>query len=520
MISTVIPALVAAVGAFVGIANPVWHFPGAVALFPLGMAWIGIETPTAKSALKRGWMAGSLAALCCMYWVALPLHDYGGLPWVLSLPAPVLMAMGLGIYPALFALAARESVRHLPPLAAMAFLGLCWTVLEMAQDVLFSGFPWLELAAGLAPWPRAIQLASLLGGHAVSGLVAAVGIGLLLAAHPAGGRSRRTALAALLLVVFVAGYGHLTVNTPVTGGAKERVAAIQGNIDQSRKWDNAYRQATVDKYLALSHQEIEANRTALVVWPETALPFYLQDPTMHGADVKVFAKRNRVWLLTGAPAYTMHAPTASYKYYNRAFLIGPDGQLAGTYDKQHLVPFGEYVPFESVFGALGIERLVQAAGDFLPGEGSTPLKAGNLALGMLICYEGIFTELAQNRVESGANVLATISNDAWFGRSSAPLQHLNLTIVRAVEQGRYLIRATNTGVSAFVDPLGRVLARSGLFTACGLSARVRPIDRKTIYHQEYSRIHAGIWIAFALLAAVTALRRFKRGDTKSPAGRW
>jgi len=183
--------------------------------------------------------------------------------------------------------------------------------------------------------------------------------------------------------------------------------------------------------------------------------------------------------------------------HNRACLVDAEGSLDGYYDKEHLVPFGEYVPLKDTLFFLS--KLVHGIGDFAPGKAEKPLKNGNLALGVLICYETIFPELAQDRVAAGANLLVNISNDAWFGRSAAPRQHLHLSLLRAVEQERWLARATNTGISAVVDPRGRIVRQSGLFTAEVVAGEVGLATRRSPFHR------AAVVIGPLLAAGAAAL---------------
>lgn len=175
------------------------------------------------------------------------------------------------------------------------------------------------------------------------------------------------------------------------------------------------------------------------------------------------------------------------------------------YDKEHLVPFGEYMPLA---GILPLQKLVSGVGDFVPGQNSKALKSGDLALGVLVCYEAIFAGLAQDRVSQGANLLVNISNDAWFGDTSAPHQHLQLAALRAIEQGRYLVRSTNTGISAFIDPLGRIKVAGPQFKELAASGVVHPHAELTVFHQIYRYLLP----AFGLLAAVFVFMIIRGGD--------
>ncbi|MBO4311746.1 MAG: apolipoprotein N-acyltransferase, partial [Desulfovibrionaceae bacterium] len=284
------------------------------------------------------------------------------------------------------------------------------------------------------------------------------------------------------------------------------VLLVQGNINQDVKWSPAMQRATVRRYIELTQGALARldarGETAFAVWPETAMPFDAERERALVLPLKALAKSASVELAFGAIGFDR----ASGKYLNRANFISANGQEAGSYDKQHLVPFGEYAPPFLDFPFL--ESLFQAVGAFVPGrEPAGPrMRAfdtgqGQAALvpGMLICYESIFPELARQRVADGADALVNISNDAWFGRTSAPVQHLHTSLLRSVEFGRPLLRATNTGISAFIDARGRILSQSPLFTAATLHARIAPGSRSTAF------FHLAPWmpgLAAALFAAL------------------
>lgn len=208
-------------------------------------------------------------------------------------------------------------------------------------------------------------------------------------------------------------------------------------------------------------------------------------------------------LLFGSPAY--RGVDGTLRYYNRAYLMTPGHREMKTYDKVHLVPFGEYVPLRQLLPFLG--RLVQAAGDFMPGETATPLTADNLSLGVLICFEAIFPKLARNLVNQGADVLINLTNDAWFGMSSAPYQHLSMAVFRSVETRRPMIRAANTGFSAYINTRGRIQAISPLFTEAVLHHAVALSPRG---YTVYSRVGDLFALALAGLCTLKILMVIRR----------
>jgi apolipoprotein N-acyltransferase len=256
------------------------------------------------------------------------------------------------------------------------------------------------------------------------------------------------------------------------------IGIVQGNIAQDEKWVPSFQARTIDTYISLSEALLTQNQAELLIWPETALPFYPMENQLFQAIRDRLITRHRVPLLTGAPH--REGLQANARYYNSSFLIDADGSLLARYDKQHLVPFGEYIPLR-IFMPSSIVPIVETMGDFTPGSSTLPIKFGNLQLGILICYESIFPELARLETSAGANLLVNLTNDAWYGRSSAPWQQLSMAVFRAVETKRSLARAANTGISVFIDPLGRTHNLSPLFAPFQAAAHLALLTEKTFF---------------------------------------
>lgn len=480
----------AALGAWVGYANPWAQFPLAMLALPAGLAALGLDAESPTAAFKRAWLAGTLAALGCLYWVYWPVHRYGGVHWLLALPMPVLMAMIMAVYFGLFGMVAQVAGKRLPPIQTMLCLGLAWTLMELAMATLLSGFPWLTLSAAFVPWPLATQLAAYIGGHGLSGVLALIATGVALTP-----RSRVCAVISLATVFLVCGLGRLRMQSYLESTPPRTVVIVQGNIDQGLKWDPAYQQRTVAKYISLSRRAL-ADNPELIVWPETAMPFYFQDDTPLRAPVFDFLRATNASLVLGSPAYEAK-PTGPLTLFNRVYLLTGSDSTLRWYDKEHLVPFGEYMPFADW---LPLQKLVNGVGDFAPGRNEARLAAGDFVLGALICYEAIFAGLAQDRVAQGANLLVNTSNDAWFGETSAPLQHLQLAALRAIEQGRWMVRGTNTGISAFIDPLGRISKAGPQFTDVAAVGQVHLRTETTPFHRLYGMLLAAVGVLVALFA--------------------
>ena len=528
-----LPVCVGAVALFLGTANPFVHLPLLIILYPAALYVIGLRD---RHAFRRGWWTGLLGAAASLYWIAEAVHDYGGFPWLLAAPCAVLLGMYVGLWGGLFARFV-VLLRPLPVWRRCLAAGLAWYLLEWARGWFGTGFPWLTLASGQAAWPVLIQGASLIGAYGLSGLLAALG-GLF--AEAAGltttevrrNSSRGTpfrlrhALAGLMLLGLMLAFGVFRLQAFPAGdtdpgqGTPVTLTLIQGNVRQDLKWNPDFQQGTLDKYLTLSRAALRAaapDKPDLVIWPETSMPFFYQDDAERAVALRDFARQEGVALLFGGPGYLRRGLSEDAALFNRAFFVDARGRDAGHYDKEHLVPFGEYIP-----PGLNLDmfaQLLQGLGGFTPGSLTPPLRlplrrgGSDAVLGMLICYEAIFPELARDRVAQGAQLLVNISNDAWYNRSSAPVQHLYLAALRAVEQERWLARGTNTGLTAFVDPVGRietlggVTDGAGLFVSGSLTRQMRALDGHTVYFALHPWLPALAFMGLLLIMVPLAYRR-------------
>lgn len=435
-----------------------------LALVPLLMA-LARPGMTNGTAARLGLTAGMVYYPLLIYWIVFVLDKYGNLPLWAAVPLLILLALYMSLYLASFAVLAGQLQGRtcLVWLAPVAWVGLDWL-----RGWFLTGFPWQDLGYSQYQSPILIQVADLFGHHGVTFLIVMTNCLLFLAFRHfpeklfRPSRPGAALLSALLFIVLAGSYSILRyrqVGLEMTGAEHLKVAVVQGNIDQGDKWLPHLLETTLKKYLDLTNRELAANAPKLLVWPETAMPFYLHDsPELIGLET--LTARTQTNILTGAP-HREASPGNTTKYYNSAFLISDRGVVAGRYDKEHLVPFGEYVPLKKVLFFLG--PLVQAVADFSPGSTLRPIPCQNSSLGVLICFESIFPELARKQTAAGAGLLVVLTNDAWYGRTSAPWQHMAMAVFRAVENRRSLARAANTGVSGFVDPLGRMLQLSPLF---------------------------------------------------------
>ncbi len=491
-------------GRLLGYPNDIIHIPLLALLYPMSLYYLGAHLHTGGMAFRYGWLLGIIGNTAALYWLTIPVREVGGLPLLLAIPCAMAIAAYVGLYGGFFALLAHYLGKCMPekPIRRIIALACVWYALEFVRSFFLTGFAWLELSSAFAPWPLLIQGASLVGAFGLSAVFVAMTLFCAESIYPAFGqhiKNVRISLACLAFLCFgvVVLWGAWTLHTHPKAelNAKNEgafsVIMVEGNVDQNVKWEKENQRATVKIYEDLSRkalselQEKEEGITPLLIWPETSMPFYLDAHPELGRRVLEFVREMQTPLLVGAPAVN-RSVYGQNRPFNRAYFLRADGKLGGYYDKVHLVPFGEYVPRFLEFDFL--QALLQGVGTFTPGTQPNPINFDNLALGMLICYEGIFPYLAQERVKYGANVLLIISNDGWFGNSPAPKQHLDLAIMRAVEQGRFLVRSTNTGISAIVDNFGRIHLQGKQFQATALTGVAKVKNGTTVFHKIYSFI--------------------------------
>jgi apolipoprotein N-acyltransferase len=251
---------------------------------------------------------------------------------------------------------------------------------------------------------------------------------------------------------------------------------VQGNIDQNRKWDETFKMATTRKHIDLS-LSLNGKAPDLLIWPETAIPFYFFHDRPMTRMIQNAVRQSRAGFLIGSPSFIRHTEGVTFR--NSAYLIRPDGSVEGKYDKAHLVPFGEYVPCKKFLPFLG--KMVAQVGDFEPGPQGRTLEWQGYQLGIQICFEIIFPHLSRLSAGHQAALLLNLTNDAWFGTSSGPYQHFAITVFRAVENKKALVRAANTGISGFIDPVGRIRSTTPLNQTATQTARLPLMPLTTVY---------------------------------------
>ncbi len=514
---------------------------GRVVDFGWGLAWVSpallilaIRGLAPAAAARWAFGASLVAHAGVLHWIYVVSVEYGHAHPVVGVLAPVLLASYVAGFTAAFAaLFAWWSERGLgsPPAAAVA-----WTALDYLRSFLFTGFPWATLGYAqhqnaalmeLAAWTGVYGLCfvSVLGGAALASLYRCWREPEASEHAAAGSRAARSrlgvALASLAAVALVLLVGAVSARRPEAPGSERvRVGVIQGSIEQGVKWSPDWREQSLARYEALSRQAA-AEGARLLVWPETAVPGALERDASLRARLLSLARELDVALVVGGVGVSPELEHSGLRYYDSAFVVEPQGELGERYDKTHLVPFGEYLPFRALLGgflgalARGIAPDDVSAGA-APRSVEVPLADGSrIRVGIPICYELLFPDLVRRFANSGASLLLAVTNDAWYGRTGAPYQFLAITALRAAETRLATARAANTGVSAFIDARGRVREPTPIFepTYRVSDMRVRGSQRSSSFYARHGDVFVQVcWLVVALWAA----RAWRAGMSDAP----
>ena len=426
---------------------------------------------------------------------------YGNLPRWTAVPINAALIGYLSLFPAMFGLVSARLIRRFGTLGLMA-APIAWVANEVGRTQVLTGFPWVLLGYSQTSVLPIAQLASLIGVYGVSLLVAAVSAAVVAAFE----RRFRTlvplaGVLAVVLVTAVWGSRRVAARPWTREGDPIRLGLVQGNVDQAIKWDPGNAARIFQDYIRYTRRAIFEG-AQLVLWPESSTPFMFEEDAAGAMQLRTLARQAGVTLLFGSDQIERGSPM---RYYNSAFVIRSDGTTAGVYRKMHLVPFGEYVPLQQLlfFAA----PLTEQVGTFSPGTRPELLPVDGHRASVAICYEVIYPGLVRSFVTEGSELLTTITNDAWFGTTSAPYQHFEQAAMRAIETGRYLVRAANTGISGIVDPYGRVLSKTEIFQPAVLVGEARFLRTSTFYVRHGDVVAYGSVVLTFILVLVPARRR-------------
>jgi apolipoprotein N-acyltransferase len=463
-------------GVLLALSFPKYGHP-AVAFIALVPLLVALRGATPRQGFLRGLLAGFIHYAGTVYWTGATVSTFGGLPVLVGVIVAGLLALYMAAYIAVFGAMTAVMIRRFR-FAGLWLAPAAWVSMEYLRGILIGGFPWIPLGNAMVTFLPIAQLASVVGVHGLSIFVGLLNVGFAIAAISTGRRRFVAAGTAIGLILIVSIWGgmRLSSNT-LTHGAPITVGLIQGNIAQNDKWNPARAGMIVDRYVQLSQQAVQKGAQFLI-WPESSTPFYFEDD-IGGGLVRGLVRTLGVPLLLGSDEMDPGDPGEKPKNYNSAFMLDTAGATAAVYRKMHLVPFGEFVPFQRLLFFVG--PLVEAVSAFSPGTRVTMLPVQGHMVSTAICYEVTYPSLQREAVRQGSEMLTTITNDAWYGNSSAAYQHFEMAAMRAIEQGRYLVRAANTGISGIIDPYGRVLIRTNLFETVAVVGEARFVQAKTVY---------------------------------------
>jgi apolipoprotein N-acyltransferase len=502
----------------------VLSFPG----FDLGfLAWIGLVPLLDAIKGKTHKQAFILSLVCGM------LFFMGIFYWILEIPGytylhHALLAIYLGLYFGSFGLLFSLVSRRLGLSHALWAAPFIWVCLEyIRSDASFLALPWALLAHSQYQYPIITQIAALSGTYGVSFLIILVNSALVsllwsartwkLAVPLAGGQAygshkemRGLWIATIISLIFTLVYGHITISRPINGTGL-RLSLVQGNIEQSKKWDPKHAREIMEIYTGLT-QEASKRQPDLIIWPETATPGAISRNPRLFAELKQTVINAGVPLLLGSAQHLKFAAKESKrpKYTNSAYLIDPDPEVFKNqrYDKIRLFPFGEYVPLKGIIPWSLID--IRDSDTYVTGNKFTLFSLPHARFAVTICWENAFPDLVRQFVKRGAQFMVNITNEAHFGKTAAPYQLLSISVLRAVENRIYVVRCANTGVSCIIDPHGRVVDRvkdgggKDIFVRGFITGSVVPLESNTIYTR-YGNLWLWVCIAGSMAFLVRAL---------------
>jgi len=446
-----------------------------------------------------GFWTGMVFYFFGLLWVTNTIINYGNIPVFVSYLILMLLAAYLSLYLALFCYLVKKWSRG-NPLTFLWLTPVIWTSLEYLRSTHSSyGFSWLGLGYSQADILPVIQVAEITGVYGISTLIVFINASLYFLLNAWLGRNRNNSTQgfslkpaarvlgfSLAILALWLGYGKRALDKweePPSEATSLRVALAQGNIPQNLKWNPLFQDKVMNVYRELSLKAIPS-KPDLIVWPEAAIPFYYSLDKINSEFVKNIARNTGTPLLIGSPFLKVENKVQTS--YNSAYLISSDGETLGRYDKIHLVPFGEFVPFQDILWF--VNKMVEGIGNFGRGTEVGIFDVKGYRLGISICYEIIFPDLIRQPVNRGAQFLVNITNDAWFGKSAASYQHMDMAALRAVENRVPIVRAANTGITGTIDPTGNIRQTTKLFEMDLVITDITPNQSGKTFYSQYGDV--------------------------------
>ncbi len=488
---TVLPII--ASGILLGFAYPPVDlgFLAYVALVPL--IWLMDSRPPPRCIFLWAFLSGIIFHLLTLSWLR---NLMGAVSWMQAVSWLVMLAavVALSVFYAMpFWVTA--VVRSRWPRYGLFILPFAIAGVEWARSFDVMAFPWMIVGNSQTGYPWLIQFADITSAFGVSWWVAMVNVAVFLLIRKPTVR-RAACLGALFLIPFA--YSALVITHPAESGKPLTVALIQGNVFPDEKWEQGSEIENIELYHKMSLTTLES-RPDLIIWPETATPVYLFEDYRYRRMVQSLVDSMRVPVLTGTPSIDLE----SDRKWNAACLVEPDREMTQKYEKIHVVPFGEAFPFDNIFPALRNIELGQANWD--EGTERTVFKPYSQVppFNVAICFESIFPDLIRQFIVNGSRFIVVITNDVWFGKRSAPIQHARIAALRAIEFHRPVARCANTGISMFIDPYGRITSRTRVYEPATLIGTIQPDSRLTFYAR-YGNIFSIFCCAVSIIAGAAA----------------
>ena len=482
------------------------------------VAWIplffAMENTTPQRAALLGFITGMVFYNWGLNWINNTLINYGNLHWILSFAVLGLLSAYLSTLIALFCYFVRRTCGE-NRIHFFLFAPVLWTSLEYLRSTHSEfGFSWLGLGYSQFQNLPVIQHAEWTGVYGISWLIILVNSGLYLSWKCWREEKQnlfelkegwRILSVTLLVFSLWQVYGTIIWKetlSSITNRPHIKMALIQGNVEQFMKWNPLYQNQVINKYKDLTKKAAKEN-PALIIWPETATPFYFEENQTETEMLRDLAREIKIPILFGSP----HREKIKGEriYFNSAYLLSGTGETLSRYDKMHLVPFGEFVPFRKIL--FFIEKLVVMIGDFGRGTEATVMETAGNKAGVSICYEMIFPDLMRQAVKNGANFLVNITNDAWFGKSAASFQHMSMGALRAVENRVPIVRAANTGISGTIDATGKLRDETDLFVEDFRITLIAPATDKKTFYALYGDVFS--WVCLLATGAIILLKKIK-----------
>lgn len=507
-------------GAALGLAFPKFNLSllAWVAFVPLLLAVEG-----QRHVFRYGWVQGFACGIISLYWVQFTLHHFAGVNPILAAGPMLLLAAVEALYTGLAIWAAELVTRRLR-LPIFVTLPIVWPAVEWLRSINAPiAFPWNLVGYTAYRSLPLIQFAEVTGVYGVSALILFFNAVIFVVVFERNSRRQQTwslgVLTAMMAAALIFGTFRIKQLHAERPAGHIKVAMVQGDIPQSIKWNPNFL-ATSFKIYADQTRMAARRKVNLVIWPEAAAAFFFQPTDVYPPEfagdaiyrerLLKLAERTGIPILFGAPALG-RAPDGTIGTYNRAYMVSGAGKVVGYYDKIRLVPFGEYVPFRAVLGFI-VNRIVHGFGDMIPGKVQTIFHVRHARLGVLICYESIFPDLTRREVKKGADLLVNITNDAWYGKSSAPDQLLAMAAMRSAETKVPMVRVANTGISAVIRPDGRITAPTPLFKRGTEIENVAWRPQRTIYTM-VGNVFSEICFALTVLGVLLAILRGGGAET-------